>query len=116
MSGLSEVTEAEYRGWIQGAMNRIEKSFDAVDPDLAECEQSMGSLTIRFSDQTRCILSAQPSVRQLWVAIASRGTAYHFNFDRAREVWMDDKGRGIELFAFLNTYLKEMVGQDFEIK
>ena len=52
-------------------------------------------------------MSAQPSVRQLWLALASRGTAIHFNFDPARGVWMDDKGKGIEFKAFLKSFFQE---------
>ena len=64
-------TELEYRKRIQDLFNRLEKVLETVDPDKAECEQSMGALTITFSDRSRCILSAQPSVRQLWLALAT---------------------------------------------
>ncbi len=99
--------EIEYRKRIQDVFNRIEVAFESVDPDIAECEQSMGSFTITLADQSRCILSAQPSVQQLWLAVASRGTAYHFTYDEAKHAWMDDKGRGIEILEFLGTYLSE---------
>jgi iron donor protein CyaY len=102
--------EAEYRKKIQDVFDRIEKAFRDVDPDVAECEQSMGSLTITLADQSRCILSSQPSVQQLWLALAARGTAYHFNFDSAQQVWLDDKGRKIEVLSFLSIYLYEATG------
>ncbi len=102
--------ETDYRKRIQEVLNRIEKAFNEVDPDIAECEQSMGSLTITLADRSRCILSAQPSVQQLWLALASRGTAYHFNFDPAKQVWLDDKGKNIEVLSFLSSYLQESTG------
>jgi len=102
--------EAEYRKKIQDVFDRIEKAFRDVDPDVAECEQSMGSLTITLADQSRCILSSQPSVQELWLALAARGTAYHFNFDSAQQVWLDDKGRKIEVLSFLSIYLYEATG------
>ena len=108
MSMPMSMTEAEFRKKIHDTLARVEKAFEEVDPDVAECEQSQGSLTITFTDQSRCILSAQPSVRQLWLALASRGTAYHFNWDEKESNWKDDKGLGIELFKFLTGYLNEM--------
>jgi iron donor protein CyaY len=105
--------ETEYRKLIQDAFDRIEMAFDAVDPDIAECEQSLGALTIKFSDGSRCVLSSQPSVRQLWMAVASRGLAFHFNYDSASQEWIDDKGRNIELISYLKSYLKETTGQNF---
>lgn len=106
------INEAEYRQLIQQIYDQIEKAFSDVDPDLSECEQSLGAMTIKFSDDSRCILSAQPSVRQLWVAVASLGRAYHFNYDRQKNCWLDDKGQGIELISFLQSYLKEKIGMD----
>src|SRR4051812_11938803 len=101
------MTEAEFRQRVQTTLDRIEKGFENVDPDLAECEQSLGSMTITLSDRSRCILSVQPSVRQLWLALAARGTAYHFNFDETSRKWIDDKGRGVELVSFLKNYFAE---------
>lgn len=107
---MSEFPEAQYRQKIQEALDRIEKAFAEVDPDVAECEQAHGAMTIVFADRSRCILSAQPSVRQLWLALASQGTAYHFNFDQKTDRWRDDKGRDIELLSFLENFLKEKTG------
>lgn len=108
--------EVEYRNQIQQVFNRIEKAFEDVDPDVAECEQAMGAMTITFADRSKCILSAQPSVKQLWLALASRGTAYHFNFDAKSQTWIDDKGRNIELVSFIENFLKEVTGLEFKIR
>jgi iron donor protein CyaY len=105
------VTEPEFRKTLQATLDRIERAFEDIDPDVAECEQSLGSMTITLADRTRCILSAQPSVRQLWLALAARGTAFHFNWDGAH--WRDDKGKGIELEGFLAQFLREATGQEF---
>jgi iron donor protein CyaY len=110
-----EFAEADYRRKIQETLDRIERAFEEVDPDLAECEQAHGAMTIRFADGSRCILSAQPSVRQLWLALAARGTAYHFDYDHERQEWRDDKGRDIELRSFLKSYLREQTGQELEL-
>jgi len=102
-----EWKEADYRKTIQETFEKIDSAFEAVDPDVAECEMAFGALTVRFNDGSKCIMSAQPSVRQLWLALASRGTALHFNYDAVRSVWMDDKGKGIEFTEFLKTFFKE---------
>ncbi len=108
-------TEAEYREQVRKTLSLVEDAFEGVDPDLAECDQALGALTITLSDQSRCILSSQPSVQQVWLALASKGTAYHFNFDPSSGLWKDDKNRGIELLAFLENYLKEAVGPSFRL-
>ena len=110
---MTEIPETQYRSWIQKSLNRIETCFEDVDPDVIECEQQFGALTLKLPTGARTILSAQPSVRQLWLAMASKGVAYHFNYDVAKEQWLDDKGLGIELFACLRSFLKETTGQDF---
>jgi CyaY protein len=107
--------EAEFRKRIQQLFYRIERAFESIDPDLAECEQSMGSLTITFADQSRCILSTQPSIQQLWLALASKGTAYHFNYQDSSGKWLDDKGRQIELIRFLEGYFKDAIGIEVKI-
>jgi CyaY protein len=107
------MTEADFRKTMQVTLDRIEKAFSEVDPDIAECEQALGSMTITFADRSRCIVSAQPSVRQLWLALAARGTAYHFNWDGTR--WLDDKGKGIELMSFLEGYFQDLTGKGFEL-
>ncbi|MBI3535166.1 MAG: iron donor protein CyaY [Deltaproteobacteria bacterium] len=109
------LSEKEYREILKQTFDQIEAAFVDIDPDAAECEQSLGSMTISFQDGSKCVFSAQPSVRQLWVAIASKGLAYHFNYDFDKHEWLDDKGRGIEFKALLKSYLKEMTGVDFKL-
>ena len=112
---LQEWGEADYRKTIQQSFDRIQDAFDGVDPDVAECEQQLGALSILFADGTKCILSAQPSVRQLWLAIASKGTAFHFNYDAPSNRWIDDKGRGVELHTCLKKHIHETTGLELGI-
>ena len=111
-----QFSEAEFRKVVQETLDRIEKGFSNVDPDVAECEQALGAMTITLSDRSRCILSTQPSVRQLWLALASKGTAYHFNYDRQKQVWIDDKGKGIELISFLQDFFKQTVDLNLKLR
>ncbi|MBI3542171.1 MAG: iron donor protein CyaY [Deltaproteobacteria bacterium] len=107
--------EKEYRRIVDGTFRRLEKAFDSVDPDVAEFELSQGSITILFSDRSKCILSTQPSVRQIWLAAASRGRAYHFDFDPASERWLDDKGKGVELLEYVRVLVKETAGVELSL-
>lgn len=102
-----KMEEKQYRELVSLAFKTIENAFDAVDPDLAECVFSQGALTVTFSDRTKLILSQQPSVRQIWVAAASKGIAYHFNYDTKNQQWFDDKGTGVELFQFVKKIVLE---------
>lgn len=95
-------------------MDAIYAALADTDPDVAECDIAHGALTIVFADCSKCILSAQPSVRQLWLALAALGTAYHFNYDEKLGQWIDDKGKGIELMAFMRKFLKEKIGADLK--
>jgi iron donor protein CyaY len=107
--------ESNYRNLIQQLYDRIELALESVDPDLVECEQTLGSLVLTLSDRSKCILSAQPSVQQLWLALASRGTAYHFNYDQTKNQWLDDKGLGVEVVSLLEKLLKETTGLEISL-
>lgn len=107
---LTTLDEKEYRGLVAEAYRQLERAFDAVDPDLAEFELSQGAVSIQFANRTKLILSTQPSVRQLWLAAASKGIAYHFDFDPESKSWLDDKGKGLELLATVKALVAEVAG------
>jgi CyaY protein len=116
MSVLMNWDEGEYRSKVEEVLDQIDEAFSDVDPDVAECDVALGSMTITLSDQSRLIISMQPSVRQIWLALAAKGTAYHFNYDSAKKQWFDDKGRGVELLSFLNEYFRESCKLDLQLK
>lgn len=105
------LNEVEFRKKIQETFDRIERALVDEDPDQVECENSHGSLTLRVSDGSRCILSAQPSVRQLWLALAARGTAHHFGYEPLSGTWTDDKGQGLEVLTLIEKYIVESTGR-----
>jgi iron donor protein CyaY len=101
--------EAAYRNCVIKTLRRIEEALEEIDPDLVECSLSQGALTLQFSDSTKCILSAQPSVQQVWLAAASQGIAHHFDWDSKKQQWLDDKKGTIELFDFLKKLIWNQV-------
>ncbi|MGE4232834.1 MAG: iron donor protein CyaY [Bacteriovoracia bacterium] len=108
--------EKDYRNLVSQVFSRVSDAFDSVDPDLAECENVQGALTITFSNQTKLILSTQPSVRQIWVAAASKGIAAHFSYDLNQGKWLDDKKPSIELIDFIEKNVSEQINQMIKIR
>ena len=104
------MSESEFRALARRIYDRIEASFEEIDPDQVECEVAQGALTLTLAGGARWVLSQQPPVRQLWLAVASRGRAYHFDYDPGGEAWRDDKGEGLELLSLLQGLLSEETG------
>ena len=104
------MTESEFRRLAKAVYDRIEGQFDDVDPDDVECDVAQGALTLTLQDGARWVLSQQPPVRQLWLAVASKGRAYHFDYDPASGRWLDDKGEHLELLTHLEGLLDEVAG------
>jgi CyaY protein len=50
----------------------------------------------------------QRAVRQLWVA--GNGAGIHFDFEPATSRWMDDKGKQLELFAWVSACVEAASG------
>ena len=107
-----QMSESELRALAKSVFDRIGKAFDEVDPDIAECEESLGFLSIELADGAKWVLSVQPPVRQLWLAVASIGRAFHFDYDAESQCWKDDKGEGLELMSYLESLLREVADID----
>ena|SRR5437762_330904 len=100
--------EKTYRHLLDETFARIDRAFEAVDPDLAESNLSQGALTITMRGSQRLILSPQPSPRQLWIAFRDR--AWHFDWEAERRCWLDDRGQNIEAMALVATLTREAAG------
>ena len=107
--------EKEYRLLAKQAYQRVEDAFEEIDPDLAEVEPGQGTLCI-LSAKSKTILSSQPSVRQLWLAVAAKGVALHFNWDADKKIWVDDKVGDKELFSFLEATVRSLVPELSDLK
>jgi len=109
------LSEPDYRARLQAVYDRVLKALDGVDPDRCEADLSQGALTLRLANGAKWVLSGQPPVRQLWLAVASRGRAFHFDYDPVKDAWCDDKGEGLELVSLLQKLLKEDAGLEVRI-
>lgn len=105
--------EPTYLRLADEAFKKIQDAIDALDPDDAEAYLAGDVLTITFRDRSKCIVNTQRPTRQVWLAARSR--AWHFNWDASTRTWIDDKGRGDELFSTLERIVRESVNLDVAI-
>jgi CyaY protein len=100
--------ETTYQKLADEAFHTIDDAFENVDPDLVDCEIAGDVVTLTLAGGKRCIVNTQRPTRQIWLAANAR--AWHFSWDEAGRRWMDDKGRGEELFAALARIVKDQAG------
>jgi CyaY protein len=103
--------EVRYNQLVASAFRRIVAAADAIDPDLLEADSTGDMVTLTSRTREKCIVNTQRAVRQIWVAGKSQGI--HFSYDEASGTWKDDKGRGLELFAFVADVVNDLTGVDF---
>lgn len=113
MSGAPLIEEKVYRRLVDEVFARIDAAFADADPDLAESTLSQGTLTITFPRGLRFIVSPQTPVRQIWVAFRDR--AWHFDLDRAANLWRDDRGAGVELYDLVERTTRETAGVEVRV-
>jgi iron donor protein CyaY len=104
------MTEIEFRQKAKALFGVIEKVTESVDPDKLEVIPGQGSLTLVLNKKSKVVLSLQAPVRQMWLALAHKGEAHHFNWNSDQESWFDDKGKNLELKSYLNKVIVEQVG------
>jgi CyaY protein len=100
--------EHEFERRAADAWKHVLDLFEDVDPDDADVEQSGDVIRIDFRGGQRVVLNTQRPARQIWLAGGAH--AWHFSYDAAQDRWIDDKGRGVELYAQLAVMAKQAVG------
>jgi iron donor protein CyaY len=105
--------EKVYRRLLDDTFAQIDHAFDEVDPDLAESNLSQGALTITMRGKHRLVLSPQPSPRQLWIAFRDR--AWHFDWNEARQCWLDDRGENVEAVGLVVGLTRDAAGIELEL-
>ena len=106
--------ESTYEKLADQAFRAIGDAFENVDPDLVDCESAGDVLTLTLRGGKKCVVNTQRPARQIWLAAAAR--AWHFSWDEASRRWIDDKGRGDELFATLARIAHEEAGADVRFR
>jgi CyaY protein len=100
--------ESRYHQLVSEAFRRIQDAFDDVDPDDADVYMAGDVLTIAFRNGVKCVINTQRPTRQIW--LAARASAWHFSYDAGSSRWLDDKGRGDELFGCVRAIVKDNAG------
>jgi CyaY protein len=104
------IDEPRYLRLVTDAFKRIEDALEDVDPAAVDLDAGGDVLTLTMANGVRCVVNTQRPTRQIW--LAARANAWHFSFDEASSTWLDDKGRGDELFATLGKIVKEHAATD----
>jgi CyaY protein len=90
--------ETRYNQLVAAAFQALLRALDKVDPDLLDADSTGDMVTVTSASGQKVVVNTQRATRQIWVA--GKGMGLHFSFE-ADGQWMDDKGKGIELFAFV---------------
>jgi CyaY protein len=106
--------ETRYLQLADEAFRAIGNAFEDVDPDIVDCELAGDVVTLTLRGGKKCIVNTQRPTRQIWLAAEAR--AWHFSWDEATRRWLDDKGRGDELFATIARVVKEGAGADVSFR
>ena len=101
--------DATYNTRVAEVFKRLLKGLDAVDPDALDADSTGDMVTVTgAASGQKVVINTQRAVRQLWVA--GNGAGLHFDFDPASARWLDDKGKGLELFAWISQCVEAASG------
>lgn len=100
--------DAAYSAAVAAFFKRLVAAVDALDPDVLECDATgdMVTITAPKSGQ-KVIVNTQRAVSQIWVA--GHGEGVHFSRE-ADGRWLDDKGKGLELGAWVAECVRDAAG------
>ena len=98
----------EYIQNVDACLARIAQWLEPFDPDQLDYSTSDGVITLAFADKTRFVLNRQTAAHQMWFAAGAR--AWHYNWDGAKRVWVDDRD-GHELFTNVAKTVSAKLGR-----
>lgn len=101
--------EASYNQKVAAVFRRLLDAVDRIDPDLLDADSTGDMVTLTSARGEKCVVNTQRAVRQIWVA--GKGQGIHFSYDAALDAWRDDKGKGLELFAFVAEVVEAIAGE-----
>ena len=101
--------DVAYSQAVAQIFKRLVKACDAVDPDRLEADATGDMVTITASKSgEKVIVNTQRAVQQVWVA--GKGEGVHFSL-AADGRWLDDKGKGLELLAWVSECVEAATGE-----
>jgi CyaY protein len=100
--------ETTYAVSVSQVFKRLVKAVDAEDPDVLEADATADMVTITaVATGLKVIVNTQRAVQQVWVA--GDGAGIHFSL-AADGRWLDDRGKGLELVAWVTSCVKAASG------
>lgn len=99
--------ERTFNELIARTWRQLSDGLDEIDPDDCDVVETGDMITLAFANGRKCVINTQRAAWQVWVAARTEGV--HFDWDGAR--WMDDRGRGIELTAFVADAVERELGE-----
>jgi CyaY protein len=104
--------ETRYNQLVAAAFQALLRALDKVDPDLLDADSTGDMVTVTSASGQKVVVNTQRATRQIWVA--GKGMGLHFSFE-ADGQWMDDKGKGIELFTFVADAVEAVCGVRLDV-
>ncbi|MBK7864122.1 MAG: iron donor protein CyaY [Archangiaceae bacterium] len=105
--------ESTYNGLIATAFKRIVKGVDAIDPDLVDVVATGDKIDVtHVPNGEKVVVNTQRAIWQIWVA--GKGQGIHFAL-QADGRWLDDKGKGLELFSWVGECVAAMTGEALKL-
>jgi CyaY protein len=104
--------ETRYNQLVSAAFETLLRALDKVDPDLLDADSTGDMVTVTSASGQKVVVNTQRATRQIWVA--GKGLGIHFSFQPDGR-WMDDKGKGIELFAFVGDAVETVSGVRLDV-
>jgi CyaY protein len=100
--------ESTYQRLADAALKAIVDAFEDVDAEKVDVDSVGDVVTLTLAGGRRCVVNTQRPARQIW--LAANATAWHFSWDPAGKRWLDDKGRGDDLFGTIARIVKDAAG------
>lgn len=107
------LNESTYDAMVAGVFKRLLAAVDQADPDLLDADSTGDMVTLTARGGEKVVVNTQRAVRQIWVAGKAQGI--HFSFDAGERSWKDDKGKGLELFAWVAECVRATSGVELAI-
>jgi CyaY protein len=104
--------ETRYNQLVATAFHALMRALDKVDPDLLDADSTGDMVTVTSASGQKVVVNTQRATRQIWVA--GKGLGLHFSFEPTG-LWMDDKGKGVELFAFVSDAVEAVSGVRLDV-
>lgn len=105
------IDEKSYERLAYSTLDRVDRAFQDVDPDVVETVVSDGVVKFDFQGRRPAwVLNSQRAARQIWLAAERR--AWHFEWrgeDPDDERWVAADS-GEELFETLRRLFREHIG------